>query len=289
MSTSFTPQGNLQGVNNNQTPTVLNFYQENIPRGNTINGNVHWRGSYPFYPARLEFGKSGPYTFTTSVNDSVSFQIHGSAIKVIEFDNRTYSDPEIITLLNTELPNTLTELGPNGTLVMRTKIDSSQATIKVVEGNSILGLVSDTTVSGLEQVQGSSPALQLVPDANRQTEMHFWKSLVIVARTDLLFNNSAMIIKSKNFYRLIKPDLFGSPLMSLTSLCNKITGINNVNGKNWIHMTLDLRIPLRVDGTEKDYLLVALVDSSDNFVTDGVSAGELYVNIEGWSIDRSRY
>lgn len=289
MTTSFTPGNNLQGINQNPEPTVLNFYQENIPRGRPLSSQAYWRALKPSQPAKLLVPNVAPFTFTASINDSVSFQINGSAVRVIEFDARTYTSSEIIALFNLNLTNTVSELDSEGRIIMSTIASGDNAIIRVVTGNTVLGLVAETISLGSEATAGASPALTVAPTTSGQVELHYWKGFNFVISSDLLLGNVAILIRSRHYQQYIRSNFQMNPIIAVSSFSKAVIGIQNINSKNWIHCQMDLKTPLKVDGTEDDRLEIALVDANSNIVTDAVQRGEVYVTCEGWSIERARF
>lgn len=287
--TSFMPGNSLQGANNNPQPTVLNFYQDNIPRGRVLSGQTYWSGSKPARSATLYFSNIEPYTFTTGINDSISISINGAPLKIIEFDARTYTASEIVDLFNSQLSNVVAGLTAQNQLYLTTLSSGAGTQIRVQQGNTVLGVSNDTQVVGSDLIVGNTPPLTIAPLDTRQVELHFWKSITFVTNTDLKLNNCCIQISSRHYQRFIGSNPNMDPILALSSYSTRVSELKGYRDKNWTHNLIDLKTPLKIDGTEKDALTINLVDFNGNLTTDGIVSGEIYVSCEGWSIERARY
>lgn len=277
------PGGALTGLNPQRDPQVVDFYKENIPRGNSVLYKAKWEQATTSTNAVVEIPHTGPFTVNRGINDNFIIYVDSGLQQIIELDPNYYTLESLANKL--AFHNVTTEI-VNGKIYLSSLLYGSNSKIRIGNGtlNSTLGLMNEFVARGTDPSHGTSPSILVnLQQDNFNATIDFFKTLKFTASEDLDFGNCVITLLTKHNKYFFGED--EDAVASLMASCdpNSISNFK-VKSKNWYSGQVVFPTPIKISSAEADFLRIVLYDKSrKDSSTTGLKQGTLFITLEGWS------
>lgn len=282
------PGGAVYGANPRREPQIIDYYNQNIPRGVDVRYTEYWRTATPPQAAKLTTPIAGPYEFSRGYNDVFELVINDETIDTLIFGTHIYTSNQVrdilLTKWGTKIAVTIDDIGR---LNLETLVTGSISKLRVVAGsaNSVFGFANETVARGADQQTGKSPRILIAPvQDNFNSNVEFYKRIVFMMSEDFNCGQNMIQINSKEKNTVLMQSTSQNSVEKLIAELNSSTVRElTINDRKWYTGEFIYEVPRKVTAQNADSFILQLINRQGQPITTGLTNGELYITVKGWT------